>query len=277
MRERPSWSSGFARSADESEAPWQWDRLIGAWTPFLGHQGGTAFDLTGRAQHAALTGVTLASGWQIGQNGLYVQLNGSSGYMHVPVLNVSPSPDFTWLMWIRTSSAAESFIVTLNRNPANFDNMFIARMTTAGVLRFFDRSTVDGFSDITTSNTSFNNGVWHQIGFTRQGTAGVYYLDGRADGTKTAAVQVTYGVADLVMGKNIRDGGLFLNGGIAEFRLYARALAQKEVAEIYADPFAMYRLRPQPVWCGVEAAVSLIAQERSIMRRVSGRVFGRVN
>ena len=79
------------------------------------------------------------------------------------------------------------------------------------------------------------------------GTGGKYYLDGLADGTSTAAKDVSYnGNYALVIGSNMRDNNLYFSGTMDDVRLYNRALSSIEIAQIYAGDTAGSGFTPVP-------------------------------
>lgn len=165
-------------------------------------------DSTSYANDGTNNGATAATGKVDGG----ASFNGSSSYIRKATFSGTPSSTMTICTWLKTSGTS-SYIWQINRNPSNINNEAIFGISTAGKILFWDYSTSLGFSDSTTvSNTAVNDNQWHFGCFVKNGTSGTFYTDGAADGTKTAALNVTYGSADSVIGKNYRDNNQFFNG-----------------------------------------------------------------
>lgn len=165
-------------------------------------------DSTSYANDGTNNGATAATGKVDGG----ASFNGSSSYIRKATFSGTPSSTMTICTWLKTSGTS-SYIWQINRNPSNINNEAIFGISAAGKILFWDYSTSLGFSDSTTvSDTAVNDNQWHFGCFVKNGTSGTFYTDGAADGTKTAALNVTYGSADSVIGKNYRDNNQFFNG-----------------------------------------------------------------
>ena len=226
------------------------DNLVDYWSFDSTDISGTAvYDLSpGIHNTGTLAGSPASITGHIGQA---LHFDGSSTYARVPTFVGMPSSAMTLCTWLRTSyTAGEQEIFSINRNPSNYSNEGIFKIApTTGKVTFWDfNGSVYGFPTTGSSNSSVTDGAWHQVCFTKNGTAGTYYIDGAANGTVTAAANVTYGNADIVVGKDYRDSVSYFNGDIDEVMVYSRALSAGEISQLYAlTPSGAAALQTGPI------------------------------
>jgi len=203
--------------------------LVGLWS-FNGPDisGTTAYDRSGSGNDGTITGATKT----IGKVGQALSFNGSSNYIYKATFTNVPNSNLTICTWLKTPSVSSSYLFTINRSPSNYDKELIYSIL-GGKLLFYDFDGSYGFNTTPTSNTSVADNKWHHTCFTKNGINGVYYLDGSADGTATAAGDRTYGSNDLVIGYSYRDNNLYFNGSLDDLRIYNRTLSAAEIKQLY--------------------------------------------
>ncbi|HWB33937.1 MAG TPA: LamG domain-containing protein [Candidatus Paceibacterota bacterium] len=192
----------------------------------------TATDRSGQGNSGTLTGSPAPA---IGKLGQALNFNGSSSYIRRATLATSLGSNMTICAWIKTSySGGDQDIWTIDRNASSIVNEGIFKII-SGKLRYWDYTgAAYGFADNTPDgSTTVTDGAWHDVCFTKNGTAGTFYVDGNSDGTKTAATNVAYGTTDMVVGTDYRGGNSYFNGIIDDVRVYNRALSAAEIQQLY--------------------------------------------
>lgn len=219
-------------------------------------------------------GATLTTD-RMGQSNGAMSFNGSSSYIYRSTLNNPASSQMTWSAWVKTSSsAATQVVIQQSRSSTLVTGEYLYQIETNGRQNFWDWNNGFGYSQAGTSNTVLNDGAWHQIAFVKDGVNGTFYLDGQADGTKTAAQNNICGLTEFVIGKDYRDGDKFFNGSISDVRIYNRALSASEISAIYgtyrpkivADSLQQGLVFDMPLtsnWVKTETAGSQIMTDRT--------------
>jgi len=105
-----------------------------------------------------------------------------------------------------------------------------------------------GVSTPGTAATAVGAGVYATVGYTYDNTANalLFYLNGVIDATLApSAVSFTYPAGN---GLQIGQASANFNGDIVYLYRYNRVLAAAEVAELTAEPYAMFQTRPISRW-----------------------------
>jgi hypothetical protein len=77
------------------------------------------------------------------------------------------------------------------------------------------------------------DGNWHHITATNDGATSILYVDGAQSGLARTAAGVGTKQANIILGKWDFLDSRFLNGNIADFKIYNRALSPAEVKQNY--------------------------------------------
>lgn len=239
---QPSWRKGFARSKGVSEAPEQWDGLVGLWAPFLGPQGNTLYDISRYGAHGTLTNMDPATDWvTVGERGIGLDFDRTNDVVTLPrpiVLNIP----MTVMAWVRTADTSnELTIFDIGQTGSSSQNHRLYLLTTVGVV---SRNTG---SSSAVSSTAFPASTWfHACGVWIAQNSRRAYLNGGSEGT-SALDRPTSDANESIIGDRSGGGALF-SGQIGEIRVYNYALSQAQIHAIYADSYALYRLRRRKVF-----------------------------
>ena len=245
----PSYSQGFARSAAESAAPGLWAGLAGAWLPFLGPTGTVLRDWGGRQNHGTLTNMTGAD-WVMGDKGWALDFPDADDAItvgDVPIFDDLTA--FTWLMRVKhDTTAADHDLVVRGTHDAM-----------APFLLWMDNAGTDSYKMIVTSGGAGSGaktsaftpvaGVWYDLAFTFLASTEMrLYIDGVEDANSPFATGEgtlnNTGIGDnVVRFGNDAAGTKGLDGQIGHAMFYTRVLTANEIAQLYADPFGMFRMR----------------------------------
>jgi hypothetical protein len=195
-------------------------------------------DLSGNNNNGTLTNGPIFSSLNRGS----IIFDGTNDYMIISTFSNTLASTLSLLYWIKYTQGG--YIVQQNRSSSNILNQYNFQII-GNKLQFWDYSTSYGFTDNTSlnsSNTTLSSNIWYQVGFVKNGTSGIYYLNGQQDRTVTAASNVTYGNSNHVIGRDHRDNNKYFNGNIAQASIYNRALSPTEILQNYNATKGRYSL-----------------------------------
>lgn len=179
------------------------------------------------------------SGWSGGPHGRAVQFDGSDDIVSVPhAPQLALTGDMTAAAWVFHTSTANYRSILIKGHvgagyPAPF-HMFV-EITTGKVLFYFG----NGSSQTGIDTPTMPLGSWAFVCGTRLGSTITVYINGRyALSGSLGAQAVTDAGTALGIGSRTPGTAYPMLGGIANARLYNRALSAAEVAELYANPMA---------------------------------------
>jgi hypothetical protein len=99
-----------------------------------------------------------------------------------------------------------------------------------------------GTLDFINGGNVVNDGKLHNYVLTRSGNAIRGYLDGKLDISATANASSTMtNSVETRLGADAGDGGVHFSGHEYLLQVWRRTLTQREVNQLYADPFRIYR------------------------------------
>jgi hypothetical protein len=128
--------------------------------------------------------------------------------------------------WVKTTTTNQCMTVSF----AAYGVMYINRFITGKILAFFDQDT-DNNTSADVSNTSVNDGYWHYLAATNNGTTCSMYIDGVLD--KTYSETPSYGTSIYNQIAGQADGNNHMNGSVSSAHIYNRALTAQEVLQNY--------------------------------------------
>ncbi|MFC1713038.1 LamG domain-containing protein [Candidatus Poribacteria bacterium] len=152
--------------------------------------------------------------------------------------SLSGPTDFTVGLWVKTDSSGENTLVQQRMGGGTgYLGQYILSVGTAhnapidpGQVYFMIYN--NGFQWEIMSTQTINDGAWHYVAGVRSGEIGTIYIDGRADATATGPIQDLGGDIEVAIGRDIRDGGQYLEGQLDEVVIYNRALTENELAQL---------------------------------------------
>lgn len=217
---------------DESAYPELWRGCVGAWAMCLGPTGLRLHDLSQYRNWGTLTNMDMTADWVVSGGRYALDLDGSNDYANCGTAFSQITRDITASCWFlpRNLSSFQSLITRWNVGPMNAAFQLLIRNT--GVL-------VCGIMDGTNSNedavigaTSLTLNTWQHACVIKRGLSLEIYLNGRLDGTATAATAgIGATTANLFLGARNLSGGadLFLNGQLDSTMLHSRAISPANV------------------------------------------------
>ena len=212
---------------------------IVGWWKFDEGTGLVALDSSGNLNVGTING---GSSYVTGKVGPYaLSFDGSSGYVSDHSFNTSfiKTTPFSGTAWINTTNTSFQEIICNWNFPTNPGWDWDISDLAANKICFFIANADAGLIRGKYGATAVNDGKWHHIAFTYDGSntaAGIkLYVDGNADSLTTLqdADPGTLVNNSFEIGK--RNGGIegYFNGSIDDVRIYNRALSAGEVLDLY--------------------------------------------
>ena len=196
----------------------------------------TEFDTSGYRNNATPVDTTIKHLVGSPRYTTYTKFNGNTSGLKIentaqisPVLN---NGIFTISFWVKHDIASNREIYFGNFD-ANAD--FNIERTGGNDLRFYWNAS----PDLTMSGATISDANWHHVVVVRNGSSIKAYVDGvlKYNGTATIASLAFDG--SFRIGRDTRTGSTAFGGGMSDFRLYATALSDSDILELYNAPAAI--------------------------------------
>lgn len=203
--------------------------------------GTTAADSSGNAHDSTYTGgYTLgAASALVTDSDRALTLNGTTGYVNAGSLGVTQSSAFTEEVWVKSTSAANAWLVSEGSTSSATPAAGLSTNTSGSKARFSIRDDA-GTTVGVTGTATVNDGVWHHIVGVRNGTSLSLYVDGKLDGTTTGTLgTITLNTTTIAAIRQPTTGG-YLNGSIDEAAMYTTALGASQVVNQYQSSKSIY-------------------------------------
>jgi hypothetical protein len=251
------WEVSESRGAN-SEAPHLWDGLVGAW-PMQEGGGSQIYDVSQYRNNGTMVNMALTS-WRSQQYGRGLMYDGIDDSVSVPYSSIlTPTKQLTLSVF---ASAVQGSLADANRHLINKsytthvdpyysyalsvrDNSSIGMPKT--VTFFLSPGSV--FTYLNVPNVVVYDRVQHYAA-TYDGSFMRVFVDGALKGSLAASGDIPNFNTELLFAK-IRNYTSYFNGVMSDVRIWNRALSPNELAQVYADPWAMYRVRPRVLVRGV--------------------------
>ena len=216
---------GFGLPSDE--------HLVSYW-PFNETSGTNAPDLSGNGNDGTLVNMEDAD-WVDGVVGKCLDFDGTDEYVDCESALIPATEDFTIVGWIKTSAIddLQAMLGQYNRGSAGRMILYGSLVTYLDHARLF----ISGANPSTTvleSLTATNDGLWHQIAVTRDGTTFKMYIDGILEDESTTTATILIGF-NTKIGSSDGSRHMF-DGLIDEVRIYSTALTASEIKALYDYP-----------------------------------------
>ena len=255
---KPSYQSGYARNASESENPKLWDGLVGAWMPSLGVTGETLLDVSGNGNHGTLQYDT---SWKTNSSETSLYFDGAqdhvSGFGDVSLSSTEP---FTIATKVRLNSFLDQYpnILQLKTDTAYAFNMAVSLSGSYKGILF---GSANSWATLRT-DTTFETNRTQSIALVYNGggaslaSSFSMYLDGKSIVLVSAGGFATTTQNNYLGTTNAGSRGIDdWHGNINAFSIYNRVLSPSEIKQLYVDSLAPFR-KKQRVSVAVPAAVA---------------------
>jgi PKD repeat protein len=211
--------------------------------------GSTAYDWTGFDDLALNSGVTRgAPGAIAGDTDGASSFDGSAGSAVDPSFVVAPDL-FTEEAWFRTTSTTGGKIIGFGDQPTGNSGAYDRHLYLDGAGHVYFGVYHNGLFTTKTSGT-FNDGQWHHVAGTLDGTGMTLYVDGKKIGQNTGTtVGHPYSGYWRIGGDSLggwpADGSYF-NGDIDDVAIYNKSLTLDQIVKHYTDSGRTVGTTPKP-------------------------------
>jgi hypothetical protein len=199
---------------------------------------------TGTAAMDSVNGLvaTLSPGatWASGRFGSGVALDGASGYVGAPIIDISGSA-LTLAAWVKIDSypgrTEQRIISKATGSSQQAHYWMLGQAKNRGKNRLqFQMKTGNTTTRLVATTGELPTGAWFHAAATYDGAYVRLFLDGEEVGrTPKSGLITTDASAPVDIGRS-PDGSNYLRGTIDEVRIYARALGAGEIASIMDGP-----------------------------------------
>lgn len=187
-------------------------------------------------------GVTLGQAGALADNDAAITLDGVSGYAKVPdTLALRITGSLSIEAWVKYTDLTNfGFIVSKVDGPG-YNGYELFRQNGTGKLRFSSYQLAGPGNlvfDIQ-SPANYNNGLWHHVVGTFDGTTAILYVDGvSVVSGGPSAFPLVASTSELRIGQRSGDGGSFFNGSVDDVSVYNVVLSPTQVAALRAARLA---------------------------------------
>jgi hypothetical protein len=215
--------------------------LVGYWT----FDGGTTHwntgnvdDVSGHGNTGQLINMSTTTSPVPGKIGQALKFNGSSSYVNLGNATSLGTGNFTMAAWIKASQARSDWRDIITKWPNAYAFQIdkggggfcpSGGMSVAGALIMNEANAV-----VVCGGSVVDDGKWHHVAYTRNGSTRVFYVDGAA----ITSISNTNTIPSLTAALNdnigqLTGGGQQFTGTIDDVRIYNRALSSSEVQALY--------------------------------------------
>jgi hypothetical protein len=253
------WEVSEVRGAN-SEAPHLWEGLVGAW-PLQEGGGSIVWDVSGNRNNGTPQNTSLLGSWKLTPRGCGVLLDGVDDYITVPINHYVTKP-FSLVAWcsiITRTTWRSAMGIKINTQPYQTPFYLIVRRDDGNKEYCFEwNGDVNSPGDIVRGTSQFPDGI-NMLGGMATYERVYVVLNGEIKNSspRTRAFPTAVSPYYTLIGSSSYDNqdygqyGAQLHGEIVLAQIYGRPLSASEWAELYADPWAMYRVRPRVLVRGV--------------------------
>ena len=199
---------------------------------FDGDDGAIAMDSSGSGNNGSYVGAGLAADANGGQIATF---DGQDDYIRIPSCSALMPAAVTVAAWVRFDSLPTEVAALVCKRNASFSNNedYAFQINSAGGVRFV---LANGIQTRLDSTETMSAGAWHHVTATFSQPVMSVYVDGRLAGTASHNYALAHNsAADLFLGAADHESypmGSFAHGALDDVRIYDRALAADEIAEL---------------------------------------------
>ncbi len=189
---------------------------------------GSANDESGNGRHGVNHGVTLTTD-RFGNPGKAYQFNGTSSFIDIPGTNNLHlnSGGFTLAAWVNFTEQ-NSIHAIVGKHISGYGNGYYLMVRPASKIEFF----VSSEYGLQTSEL-YNDGAWHFIVGTYDGTEMKLYVDGELKSSQTKALSNLNDSTIMIGRHHAGVASDYFNGKIDDIRIYDKAINYSEILQMF--------------------------------------------
>ncbi|MBN2314893.1 MAG: LamG domain-containing protein [Sedimentisphaerales bacterium] len=210
------------------------DPSLVAWYRF----DGDASDSSGNNLHGTEMGDPT---YTTGVFGQAIDLDGDGDYVDCgapPEFDITD--EITFMYWIQVRQFDLEWNTVLSRGDDSW------RSSRASTNNFMEAAVGGTSGNYLYGVTPVDDGQWHHIAATYDGTTFYLYTDGQLDASEPSTGQITASSYPLYIGDNSQATGRFWNGLIDDVMIFNRAFSQEEIQEVMTTGAGDYPIASSP-------------------------------
>jgi hypothetical protein len=163
---------------------------------------------------------------------------------------------FTISFWVYFNGSTRDILLCTSRvgnrstttgrasEDANSESIFSKEST--GYMQYWDYDSGYGFQDVKQTGSPLNSSQWYYLTFSKDVLSGKMYVNGSLTNSFTSLKDAYIFINDFCIGKDFRDhltstsNAETLDGRLAQFHAYSRALSDSEVAQNFSIQRSIY-------------------------------------
>ena len=242
----PSYAQGFARYADESDAPGLWKNLVGLWVPALGPTGVTLHDWSGYKNNGTLTNMAPASDWVATEKGWALDFDGDNDFIELGTIPTGHPLQLngnrcTFSFWLYQVSGGDEYQRIIDKSSAgNGADGYTVSTEYAGnegqVSLMIDGNVIGAAWP-----SSYSYSVWVHLVITWDGTTATIYKNGKYHDSDVEADAIPDVAVGMRIGSWNHSTGREFKGQLQMSMIHNRVLTPSEIQSLYTDPYGMLR------------------------------------
>ena len=165
-----------------------------------------------------------------GKFGFAGAFNGSSSYISASGSGITGNNPFSVSIWVNSTSTGLFFFLGNSTVSGSLNTSFYISVETGG--SYSGNVRVGNFgTDLFTSSASIDDGSWHHVAFTSNGTTSKLYIDGSESNTTSHTWAISASLMEIGRGTS----SYYFNGSIDQVRIYDSALSAADVSTLYKE------------------------------------------
>ena len=213
------------------------DPSLVAWYRFDGN----ALDSSGNNLHGTVMGNPT---YTTGVFGQAIDLDGDGDYIDCgldPKFDITEFITFTY--WIKVRAFDAAWQTVLSRGD---DSWRSSRAGSSGTESFMEAAVGGTSGNYLYGVTTVDDGQWHHVGATYDGTTFFLYVDGELDASEPSTGQITVSSYPLYIGENSQATGRHWNGLIDDVMIFNRAFSHEEIQRVMQSSAGAYPFASGP-------------------------------
>ncbi len=168
-------------------------------------------------------------------SGKTLDFDGSNDYINLGIDDVfNISSNLTIQAWVKPSSTANFFMIfTHNEGFSNSDWTGYSFMVNSGTktIRFESCNTDASSCFVMSGTTALDDGGWHHVAFTFDGTTATLYVDGLQENQSSGTIYASPSGRPTYIGRRATSSGEYFEGQIDELSVWTAALSQSSLRD----------------------------------------------
>lgn len=208
----------------------------------------SAADLSVSRLDATVGPSTVATTYGIGR-----KFSGSNDIQATPNSRIANSTEWTACCFVKFDSFANSYNTVLSCAGATTGFRDLHVKSTGKLALYVEKAPFGNINYDGTGANTLATGVWYHLAITFSSSAGLIgYVNALVDGNAASggsSLSAVSGTSKITVGNNQPTNPTrYINGEVVDARFYDRALTQREITQIYRNPWQLFAPLSSPIF-----------------------------